>query len=108
MFVAFNTSLILNCADMIIASPEASLNMPDKKRILLIGSGGVGTMAAFSLESSGLASVTAVLRSNYEAVSKNGFNIKSVDYGTHVGWKPTEGKSSHPSLVQVPGILIYQ
>ncbi|PCH07155.1 Dehydrogenase, multihelical [Penicillium occitanis (nom. inval.)] len=83
---------------MIIASPEASLNMPDKKRILLIGSGGVGTMAAFSLEASGLASVTAVLRSNYEAVSKKGFNIESVDYGTHVGWKPSEVINSVPNV----------
>ncbi|GAM34785.1 hypothetical protein TCE0_015r02589 [Talaromyces pinophilus] len=72
--------------------------MPDKKRILLIGSGGVGTMAAFSLEASGLASVTAVLRSNYEAVSKKGFNIESVDYGTHVGWKPSEVINSVPNV----------
>lgn len=89
------------------SNPETS-HMSDKKRVLLIGSGGVGTMAAFSLEASGLASVTAVLRSNYEVVSKNGFNIESVDYGTHVGWKPTEGKSMHPSPVQVPRILINQ
>lgn len=81
--------------------------MSDKKRILLIGSGGVGTMAAFSLEASGLASVTAVLRSNYEEVSKNGLNIESVDEVTHKGWKPTEGKYQF-IISPVPGMLIYQ
>ncbi|EEA28798.1 hypothetical protein TMatcc_002852 [Talaromyces marneffei ATCC 18224] len=74
--------------------------MLDKRRILLVGSGSVGTMAAFSLEASGLASVTAVLRSNYEAVSKNGFNIDSVDYGSHHGWKPTEVIKSVPNVAE--------
>lgn len=67
--------------------------MTGKKNILLVGSGGVGTMAAFSLEAGGQANVTAVLRSNYAAVEKNGFNINSIDYGDHKGWKPTKGMS---------------
>lgn len=67
--------------------------MASKRNILLVGSGGVGTMAAYSLEAGGRASVTAVLRSNYEAVSKDGFNINSVDHGDHKGWKPTARKS---------------
>lgn len=49
-------------------------------------------MGAFTLEAGGLANVTAVLRSNYAAVSANGFNITSLDHGNHKGWKPTAGK----------------
>ena len=55
--------------------------MSVEKNVLLVGSGGVGTMAAFSLEASGRASVTAILRSNYDSVERNGFNIDSIDYG---------------------------
>ena len=36
-----------------------------------------------------LASVTAVLRSNYEAVKKDGFNLTSMDHGDIRDWKPT-------------------
>ncbi|KAF7561376.1 hypothetical protein G7046_g2752 [Stylonectria norvegica] len=72
--------------------------MSTKKNILLVGSGGVGTMAAFSLEASGQASVTAVLRSNYETVSKNGFNVDSVDYGKHPAWKPSKILNSVPNV----------
>ncbi|KAE8403495.1 6-phosphogluconate dehydrogenase [Aspergillus pseudonomiae] len=60
-----------------------------KANILLIGSGGVGTIAALNLEAGNLAQVTAVLRSNYQAVASNGFNITSCDHGTLKGWKPT-------------------
>ncbi|KAE8422096.1 6-phosphogluconate dehydrogenase [Aspergillus pseudocaelatus] len=60
-----------------------------KANILLIGSGGVGTIAALNLEAGQLAHVTAVLRSNYQAVLSNGFNITSCDHGVLKGWKPT-------------------
>ncbi|OGM41616.1 hypothetical protein ABOM_009748 [Aspergillus bombycis] len=60
-----------------------------KANILLIGSGGVGTIAALNLEAGNLAQVTAVLRSNYQAVTSNGFNITSCDHGALKGWKPT-------------------
>ncbi|XXH01234.1 hypothetical protein Hte_007588 [Hypoxylon texense] len=74
--------------------------MADKKNILLVGSGGVGTMAAFSLEASGQANVTAVLRSNYAAVEKDGFNINSVDYGDHKGWKPSKVVNAVPNVAK--------
>ncbi|KAI2606776.1 2-dehydropantoate 2-reductase [Hypoxylon sp. NC1633] len=74
--------------------------MTDKKNILLVGSGGVGTMAAFSLEAGGGASVTAVLRSNYAAVEENGFDIKSIDYGIHKGWKPTKVVDTVPDVAR--------
>jgi hypothetical protein len=47
-------------------------------------------MAAYNLEAGGLATVTAVLRSNYEVVEQQGFNIDSVDHGTVKAWKPTQ------------------
>lgn len=65
---------------------------PPKANILLIGSGGVGTIAALNLEAGNLARVTAVLRSNYHAVTSNGFNITSCDHGILKGWKPSTSK----------------
>ncbi|KAL2429126.1 hypothetical protein ABEF95_013425 [Exophiala dermatitidis] len=72
--------------------------MSAKKNVLLVGSGGVGTMAAFSLQASGRAEVTAVLRSNYASVKSNGFNIDSVDYGNHKGWKPAKITNTVPDV----------
>jgi len=66
--------------------------MTSKANVLLVGSGGVGTMAAYNMEFGGLAAVTAVLRSNYDAAVKNGFSIDSVDFGKVDGWKPTNSK----------------
>lgn len=63
-----------------------------KANILLIGSGGVGTMAAYALEKGGKAQVTAVLRSNYSVVKENGFNIHSLQHGEVKGWRPTTSK----------------
>ncbi|KAL2817959.1 ketopantoate reductase PanE/ApbA C terminal-domain-containing protein [Aspergillus cavernicola] len=57
-----------------------------KVQVLLLGCGAVGTMAAVTLERSGRASVTAVLRSNFETVQKNGFTIDSVDHGKLSSW----------------------
>lgn len=65
------------------------MSSPKKTKILVVGAGGVGTMAAFALEKSQLASVTAVLRSNYATVLEKGFEIESVDYGKISGWKPS-------------------
>lgn len=61
--------------------------------ILLVGSGGVGTIAALNLEAGGLASVTAVLRSNYNKVTTDGFHIKSIDHGEITDWRPSESIS---------------
>jgi ketopantoate reductase len=67
--------------------------MSSKAKVLLVGSGGVGTMAAYNIENGELAEVTAVLRSNYDAVEKNGFFINSVDFGEIKGWRPTNSSS---------------
>ncbi|TVY41112.1 Uncharacterized protein LSUB1_G002392 [Lachnellula subtilissima] len=57
--------------------------------ICLIGSGGVGTIAALVLENSGRANVTAVLRSSYDIVNEKGWDIESVDHGPREGWRPS-------------------
>lgn len=65
----------------------------EKTKILVVGSGGVGTMAAYALESGGKATVTAVLRSNYDAVVKNGFEIDSIEHGHDIkGFRPSESR----------------
>lgn len=64
--------------------------MGGKANVLLVGSGGVGTMAAYALETGGQAEVTVVLRSNFEAVQKNGYFIDSLDHGKNIdAWRPT-------------------
>ncbi|KAI0017082.1 putative 2-dehydropantoate 2-reductase [Xylariomycetidae sp. FL0641] len=61
-----------------------------KARVLIVGTGGVGTMAAYALETGGKAEVTAVMRSNYDAVEKNGIAIDSIEHGHDIkGWRPT-------------------
>ncbi|OAA63487.1 Ketopantoate reductase ApbA/PanE [Niveomyces insectorum RCEF 264] len=65
----------------------------NKARVLVFGTGGVGTMAAYALEIGGKARVTAVLRSNYAAVQKNGMTIDSIEHGHDIkGWRPSESK----------------
>jgi len=65
--------------------------MSQKARVLLIGCGGIGPIAAINLETGGKAEVTAILRSNYEVVKENGINFKSIDHGVVNGFCPTYG-----------------
>lgn len=67
----------------------------DQARVLIVGCGGIGTMAALNLETGGRARVSAVLRSNYAAVEKSGFTIQSVDHGEVQGFRPSESKLSY-------------
>ncbi|KAL6238944.1 hypothetical protein BDW75DRAFT_199949 [Aspergillus navahoensis] len=60
-----------------------------KSNILVIGFGGIGTMTAYNLEAGGLATVTGVLRSNYDLVTERGFKIWSCDHGQVSSWRPT-------------------
>ncbi|KAL2880516.1 hypothetical protein SGCOL_004237 [Colletotrichum sp. CLE4] len=71
----------------------------DKARVLLVGCGGIGTIAALNLEAGGLARVTAVLRSNFGIVNRNGFTIHSCEHGDKEGWRPTE--DAGPSLPDI-------
>jgi ketopantoate reductase len=62
-----------------------------KKTVLVIGGGAVGAIAALNLDVGGLAEVTIVLRSNYEAVQKSGYDFESCDHGAVNSWKPGVG-----------------
>lgn len=63
---------------------------PANVRVLVVGTGGVGTMAAYALESGGKAKVTAVMRSNYSAVERDGIDINSIEHGHDIrAWRPT-------------------
>jgi hypothetical protein len=64
--------------------------------ICLVGSGGVGTIAAVVLEKSGRAKVTVVLRSMFDVIHRKGFEIESCDHGVLRGWKPSRGLISLP------------
>jgi ketopantoate reductase len=75
-----------------------------RAHILLCGCGAVGTMAAITLERSGRAAVTAVLRSNLSVVEQRGFTIDSVDHGKLNGWRPSQSKFVLLALKPVEGI----
>lgn len=57
-------------------------------KALLVGTGGVGVMAAYALDLCSEVEVTAVIRSDYDIVLKDGYNITSVDYGKIEHFRP--------------------
>lgn len=57
-------------------------------QILLIGTGGVGTIVACGLSYTKKSVVSVVVRSDYEKVKDAGWEINSCNYGNIVGWKP--------------------
>ncbi|CCH40555.1 Glycerol-3-phosphate dehydrogenase [NAD(P)+] [Wickerhamomyces ciferrii] len=60
-----------------------------KPKVLIVGLGGVGIMAAYALEYGSKAEVTAVIRSDYDRVIEKGYELKSVDYGHIPNYKPS-------------------
>lgn len=72
--------------------------MAQKVKVLLVGAGGIGTMTALNLEQGGLASVTAVLRSNYAVVKEKGFTIDSCDHGKIDAWRPSQVLNKIPDV----------
>lgn len=56
--------------------------------ILILGCGGVGTIAALNLQPGGKARATTVMRSNYDHVNEHGFQIRSVDHGIVESFPP--------------------
>lgn len=56
--------------------------------VLVVGSGGVGAIAALSLSLNGKCNLTLVVRSDYDKVCSSGYTINSVTYGNLDGWKP--------------------
>ncbi|KAJ5589211.1 hypothetical protein N7537_011889 [Penicillium hordei] len=66
-----------------------------KARVLIVGTGSFGTMSGYALEQGGKAEVTAVMRSNYEAVKANGVNIDSVQHGNGIRFRPINQRNQH-------------
>lgn len=64
-----------------------------RPKILLHGSGAIGTIYVYLLHKAGY-DVTAVCRSNYEAANSNGFLIDSDKYGKNIRF--------HPKVVRTP------
>lgn len=71
--------------------------------MLIVGCGGIGSMVAFNLEAGGLASVVAVLRSNYDAVKQQGFQIDSQAHGQRLGWRPSRIVASVSEATRADG-----
>ncbi|KAF3762988.1 putative 2-dehydropantoate 2-reductase [Cryphonectria parasitica EP155] len=69
-----------------------------KANVLLVGSGGVGTMAAYALEKGGRATITAVLRSNFSVVKDQGFHIRSLEHGKVKNWRPSTIRNTMPNV----------
>ncbi|CAG8399054.1 unnamed protein product [Penicillium salamii] len=74
--------------------------MAAKSRVLVVGTGGIGTMSAYALEQGGLAEVTAVMRSNYDAATTQGIDIDSVQWGQIKAWKPTAITKTVPDVTK--------
>ncbi|KIJ16327.1 hypothetical protein PAXINDRAFT_162631 [Paxillus involutus ATCC 200175] len=64
-----------------------SLSAP-LKDVLVVGLGAVGSIYSRILKRSGLARVTVVARSNYDAVQEHGMHINSKKYGNVPAWRP--------------------
>ncbi|KAF0269928.1 hypothetical protein FOG48_01006 [Hanseniaspora uvarum] len=63
----------------------------DKKlNTLVIGSGGVATITALSLDKRNKSDVSMIVRSDYSKAINDGYTIDSCDYGKIEGWKPTK------------------
>ncbi|KAG6380185.1 ketopantoate reductase PanE/ApbA-domain-containing protein [Boletus reticuloceps] len=58
------------------------------KEVLVVGFGAVGSIYSHILKRSGLARVTVVARSNYDAVREHGMDIQSKKYGNIPAWRP--------------------
>lgn len=78
-----------------------------KPNVLVIGSGGVGTIAALALTLNKKANVTLVVRSAYDKASTEGFEIKSVTYGDLQNWKPAHISRSVEDAVADNGPFDY-
>jgi 2-dehydropantoate 2-reductase len=77
--------------DFLISYKRKMASVDSKPRVLLIGGGGIGAVAALNLELGYQCTVTAVLRGNYDIVKEQGFIIRSLDYGNFNSWRPSGG-----------------
>lgn len=61
-----------------------------KPKVLILGTGGVGMIAALNLEEvSRSAETVCLVRSNYEKAISDGYKIESVNYGNFDNWRPS-------------------
>lgn len=74
--------------------PENSTANKSVKRVLVVGMGGVGTIVAYGIDYVGKSELSVVVRRDYDAVCKQGFQINSFDYGEIRAWKPDHIYSS--------------
>ncbi|SCU98317.1 LAMI_0F14070g1_1 [Lachancea mirantina] len=58
------------------------------KSCIVIGAGGVGVITAYSLFKAQKCQVSLIVRSDYDHVVQEGYNIDSCDYGAVKEWKP--------------------
>jgi len=61
----------------------AAASSPSRKRLLVVGLGGIGALFSSRFDAGGHAEIVAVCRSNYEAVKARGFEIRSVKWGNY-------------------------
>ncbi|KAI5953714.1 hypothetical protein KGF54_003086 [Candida jiufengensis] len=59
-----------------------------KPKVLIIGSGGVGTISALSLTHNNKSEVTLIVRSDYDLINTQGYSIDSCTYGKLTNFKP--------------------
>lgn len=59
-----------------------------KPNVLVVGSGGVGSVTALSLVTRDRSTVTLVVRSDYDLVASRGIEFRSCSYGHIRNWKP--------------------
>jgi len=59
-----------------------------KSNVLLIGTGGVGTIVAYGIDYAGKSNLSVVVRRDYSKVVEQGWEINSIDYGEVKNWKP--------------------
>ncbi|RMY45147.1 hypothetical protein D0865_10085 [Hortaea werneckii] len=64
--------------------------MGPRLKVLLVGGGGIGVIAALSLEANAQVNVTIALRSNYSTIVEKGYDITSCDHGELKGWRPAQ------------------
>ncbi|KNG46315.1 2-dehydropantoate 2-reductase [Stemphylium lycopersici] len=72
----------------------------ERPKILLFGAGSVGTIYLYLL--SKVASTTAVCRSNYHVVKKDGFTINSSIFGQNIHFKPHVARTCEEAAAQSP------
>lgn len=62
--------------------------MSARPNVLLIGSGGVGTVVSYLLLHAGKSTVTSVIRLDFDHVTEHGYQLESHDYGLVACYRP--------------------